>query len=64
MGEFKCPFCQASTLPTVTTKVSTNGWIVFVALIFFCLPLCWLPLVLSSFKEEVRSCSSCGVKLG
>jgi uncharacterized membrane protein len=61
---FTCPYCQHQGSPTTKKKVSSNGWILFCVLLIFCFPLCWLPLVLESFKEEERRCGSCGTKLG
>ena len=61
---FKCPFCQHEGHPVVQQKMSTGGWILFAVLLVLCLPLCWLPFVLSGMKEEVRKCASCGTTLG
>lgn len=57
---FSCPFCQQQVQPLVVQKVSTAGWVVFVVLLLFCIPLCWLPFVLSSFKDQASRCPSCG----
>ena len=61
---FKCPFCSQEGPPMVTKKMSTGGWVLFAVLVFFCVPLCWLPFVIDGWKEEVRTCSGCGSKLG
>jgi predicted RNA-binding Zn-ribbon protein involved in translation (DUF1610 family) len=58
---FRCPFCGTDEWPDVDSKVSTGGWVLFVGLLIFCFPLCFLGLLV---KEEYRACSSCGVKLG
>jgi hypothetical protein len=63
MGDFACPQCNSSAPPVVTEQVSAAGWIVFVVLIFMCLPLCWIPFVVSGLKEPVRRCGSCGMRL-
>lgn len=65
MADFKCPFCGHEG-PPVETKdgLSGAGWAVFIILLLFCLPLCWLPFVVGAFKNDVRKCSSCGSKLG
>jgi lipopolysaccharide-induced tumor necrosis factor-alpha factor len=60
----KCPQCGNEGEPVVSKQMSTNGWIVFAVLLLVCLPLCWIPFVVDSFKEEVRSCPSCGGKIG
>ncbi|MBL0870331.1 MAG: LITAF-like zinc ribbon domain-containing protein [Phycisphaerales bacterium] len=60
---FKCPFCSREGPPIVQKQVSGAGWVVFVLLLLFCLPLCWLPFVVSGLKEEKRKCVSCGSSL-
>ncbi len=60
----KCPFCSHEGQPVVRKKISGGGWAVFIALLFICLPLCWLPFVLDACKNEERSCAACGCKLG
>jgi DNA-directed RNA polymerase subunit RPC12/RpoP len=57
---FRCPNCQSTITPIFVKKVSTNGWIVFVALLLMCVPLCWLGLLI---KDEGFHCQSCGLKL-
>ncbi|MEW6733717.1 MAG: hypothetical protein AB1489_20485 [Acidobacteriota bacterium] len=59
LPNFVCPYCRSQAL-LVRNRISTAGWIVFVLLIFFCLPLCWIGLLM---KEEYRTCVGCGVKL-
>ena len=61
---FACPFCQFQGPPVSEMKVSAMGWVVFIVLILFCLPLCWIPFVVDGCKEEVRRCTSCGSRLG
>jgi len=60
---FKCPYCEKEGAPVTVKKVSSTGWIVFVLLLVFCFPLCWLPFVLDGCKEEIRKCPSCGATL-
>ena len=50
----KCPFCDHEGMPIVEKKMSETGWIVFVLLVIFCLPLCWIPFVTEGTKEEIR----------
>jgi lipopolysaccharide-induced tumor necrosis factor-alpha factor len=63
-GVFTCPFCRFQGPPIVERKLSQNGWIVFVLLLIFCIPLCWLPFVIDGCKEDQRKCASCGTRLG
>lgn len=60
-ASFTCPFCKARGAPIVAQKVSTGGWICFALFFLVCFPLFWIGLML---KEDVRSCSSCGIRLG
>jgi ssDNA-binding Zn-finger/Zn-ribbon topoisomerase 1 len=57
---FCCPFCKSILAPKVKRKISTGGWMTFVALLIFCFPLCFIGLFI---KEEYRVCRSCGIKL-
>lgn len=43
--------------------MSSQGWIFFVLLLLLCFPLCWIPFVMSSMKEEKRKCAACGSSL-
>lgn len=61
---FTCPFCHYQGPPIVERKMSSNGWVMFVLLLLFCIPLCWLPFVIDGCKEDVRKCPSCGTRLG
>lgn len=60
---FVCPFCRYQGPPNIQKEMSSGGWILFVVLLLFCLPLCWLPFVIDGCKEEIRKCPSCGAKL-
>jgi LITAF-like zinc ribbon domain len=53
---YRCPRCGTTYLPIIETKVSQDGWVVFVILLFFCLPLCWIGLLM---KQETRICPMC-----
>ena len=61
---FMCPFCRYQGPPVIQQQVSSGGWILFVILLLFCLPLCWLPFVMDGCKDEIRKCASCGARLG
>ena len=60
----KCPFCDHEGMPVIEKKMSETGWVIFVLLVIFCLPLCWIPFVVDGTKEEIRKCASCGSRLG
>ena len=57
---FRCPFCQTTQPPLIAKRISTGGWIVFAALLIFCLPLFFIGLLI---KEEYRMCSWCRAPL-
>jgi len=61
---YTCPYCGNEGGPVVNKQMSTGGWVLFVVLIIFCLPLCWLPFILDGCKEDVRTCASCNAKIG
>jgi hypothetical protein len=58
--QFRCPFCQTTSPPIIGSKISAAGWVTFVVLLLFCLPLFWIGLLI---KEPVKSCSHCGIQL-
>jgi len=60
----RCPFCNHEGPPTITKGISGGGWVLFIILLLFCIPLCWLPFVMDGCKDETRKCSSCGSKIG
>lgn len=53
---YRCPHCGTTSLPIVTKRVSSAGWVVFTLLLVFTLFLFWIGLLL---QEEVRVCSVC-----
>ncbi|TYQ14642.1 UNVERIFIED_CONTAM: lipopolysaccharide-induced tumor necrosis factor-alpha factor [Acetivibrio alkalicellulosi] len=61
---FKCVHCSSEEYPIIKKKISGSGWVLFIVLILFCIPLCWLPFVIDSCKEEEMYCKGCGIKLG
>lgn len=61
VGVWTCPFCRATTAPRHVSKVSTGGWVVFVLLLIFCLPICWIGLLM---KDSGLQCSSCFTRIG
>jgi hypothetical protein len=58
---FVCPYCRSTYPPQIASRISTDGWVVFGLLLFFCLPLFWIGLLM---KEEYRVCVTCGSKFG
>ena len=58
---FRCPFCGSSEAAVTQRKVSTTGWVVFALLLLFCLPLCFLGLLIT---EEKLQCGTCRMELG
>lgn len=59
-GGYRCPFCGTRRPPVIRQQISQTGWIVFVLLLIFTVCLCWIGLLI---KEDVRTCSECGMKL-
>jgi hypothetical protein len=57
---FRCPYCRTTQPPVIAQRISTAGWIVFAALLVFCLPLFFIGLLI---KEEYRMCSWCRAPL-
>ncbi|HEX8174311.1 MAG TPA: LITAF-like zinc ribbon domain-containing protein [Pyrinomonadaceae bacterium] len=59
-GGYRCPNCQSAIPPVAEKRISVEGWIVFCALLIFCLPLFWVGLLM---KEERRVCPMCRARL-
>jgi RNA polymerase subunit RPABC4/transcription elongation factor Spt4 len=57
---YRCPNCQTTFPPIVQKRISSEGWIVFAALLIFCLPLFWVGLLM---KEELRVCPACHMRV-
>jgi hypothetical protein len=60
-GGYRCPNCQSTYPPVAEKRISAQGWIVFIALLAFCLPLFWIGLLM---KEELRVCPVCRARVG
>ncbi len=56
-----CAKCQENTEVVAQGGLNSTGLILFVVLLFFCLPLCWIPFVVDSCKKHV--CGKCGMPL-
>ncbi|MBK9216760.1 MAG: LITAF-like zinc ribbon domain-containing protein [Chloracidobacterium sp.] len=48
----------------IEKRVNGSGWVLFVVMLLFCIPLCWLPFVIDGCKDEIRKCSHCGSRIG
>jgi RNA polymerase subunit RPABC4/transcription elongation factor Spt4 len=59
-GGYRCPNCQSTYPPVAEKRISSEGWIVFIALLVFCLPLFWIGLLM---KEELRVCPVCRARV-
>ncbi len=60
VGGYRCPHCGSNYPPIAEKRISTEGWIVFAALLVFCLPLFWIGLLM---KEDLRICPVCRARL-
>lgn len=53
--QFICDYPGRIRMPqgkAVLAGLNQNGLIVFIILLLFCLPLCWIPWVVDSLKGE------------
>ena len=55
-----CPRCNQDC-QTSASGLNQTGLILFIVLILFCLPLCWLPFIIDSCKKH--TCNNCGQPL-
>src|SRR5262249_45328259 len=58
---FRCPFCDSTEPPVTREELGSEAWILFVVLLLFFIPLCWLPFV--TMKKRYRVCYDCGARL-
>ena len=56
----ECDECGSRVPPRVSTQISQGGWIVFIVLLFFFFPLCWIGLLMT---ETEYHCRDCGARL-
>ena len=57
---YHCPRCSTNLMPRMERKISTAGWVTFVALLIFFFPLFWIGLLI---RENVRVCSVCNLQI-
>ena len=57
---YKCPRCGSHNPPVIDSRISAAGWIVFAAMLLFCLPLFWIGLLM---KEDYTVCPVCRCQL-
>lgn len=60
MPGFQCPRCRVVAPPVFGRQTSSSGWAVFVLLLIFFFPLCWIGLLI---REDVRHCSHCRARV-
>mmetsp|Transcript_50763 Transcript_50763/g.75233 ORF Transcript_50763/g.75233 Transcript_50763/m.75233 type:complete len:136 (+) Transcript_50763:168-575(+) len=62
--QLKCPHCHEEMVTNVREKVNavTVGGVIVCFLIFW--PLFWLPLVISSCKSTIHTCTNCHREVG
>ncbi|GIU82634.1 MAG: hypothetical protein D6687_06080 [Acidobacteria bacterium] len=58
---YYCPRCRIHVDPIISSKVADAGWVVFVLLLLFCLPLFWIGLLI---RETILVCPFCRLRLG
>lgn len=58
-GRPLCPNCRSPEPPVSTSAISAAGWAVFVLLLIFFCPLCFLGLLIT---EPRRVCPNCGYR--
>jgi lipopolysaccharide-induced tumor necrosis factor-alpha factor len=57
---FRCPYCRSTEPPLIYSRISAAGWVVFVVMLLFCLPLFFIGLLM---QEEYRVCRVCRARL-
>ncbi len=58
---YRCPRCGTSATPIIKKKVSSGGWIVFVAMLLLCFPLFFIGLLM---REDYCVCPACLAQIG
>ncbi len=57
----QCPYCDSTARPYSAWVISQAGWAVFVVLLIFFFPLCWIGLLMT---EPEYKCADCGRRVG
>jgi hypothetical protein len=58
---YSCPYCGDKSRPRTYQQTSRTGYYVFVLLLIFFFPLCWLGFFI---REQRVRCRGCGIQLG
>lgn len=53
---YRCPNCGTNAPPITRSEISDGGWIVFILMLFLCLPLFWVGLLM---RDQFRVCPAC-----
>lgn len=56
-----CPVCKRDLPLMESSKVSSEGWVIFFALLLFCFALCFIGLLV---RDKTWCCSKCGIEIG
>lgn len=56
-SSFECPRCGSREKPEIRKETAAVGWILFVVLLLFFFPLCWLGIFM---RETWEVCWACG----
>lgn len=62
IGVPRCMTCGYAGQMNHIEKISGGGWVMFVVLLLFCFPVCWIPLI--AMKDRGLSCPQCGGLVG
>jgi hypothetical protein len=57
-SEFTCPHCRSQRPPIVITRTAPVGYVIFIALLFACFPICWLGFFVKNKRYQCSQCSS------
>lgn len=55
--DVECDFCGSTARPYVRTVISEGGWMMFVVLLIFFFPLCWIGLLMTESRVYCIDCN-------